>query len=160
MVAKKLEFLREMYPEYRVDIIDNGLRAVIRNPFYNEHLHVSYYEEDDFTPFVASFSFQHCHLSDEEDVIEWINDVINGRIVSIEFFRNGQRRFGGDIEAKELIDLSYQKLEQYSGYWGITKLFQIADSFKVRGWHRENNFDAEFVLNQGETIVIKTKCDR
>jgi len=80
---------------------------------------------------------------------------INGNVFSIEYFNNDTRCFGGDITAEELKDLSYDTLEQNTGYYGITKLKDCADSFKLRGWHRDHNFDAVFVTDEDGSITIK-----
>lgn len=150
----KLDFLKEHYSKYSIEFASNGEFAAIINPFSDEHIKVEYYVDDEYTPYITRFSFQHCHLTDEESVVEWIDDIINCRRYAIEFFRNGKNCFGGDIEADELIDLTYEKLERYIGYWGITKLYEAADCFKVRGWDKYNNFDGKFNSNsEGETVI-------
>ena len=92
---------------------------------------------------------------DEEDVIEWISHIITGDKFAIEFFKNGEQCFGTEIKAKELLDLSYEKLEQITGYYGLTKLLSIVDAFKVRGWNSQHNFDAIFVRDDKGNILIK-----
>ena len=156
MPDNSLLFLKNAFSKYEVEVSDDCTNAVIFNPFSDENISVHYYEEDNFTPFCACFSFQHCHLMDEEDVTEWIGEIISGRKLAIEFFKSGQRCFGSEIEADELTDLSYTKLEQFFGYFGLTKLFNIADSFKVRGWDYRKNFDAIFVcMADGSTVIQK-----
>lgn len=155
MAGNKLLFLKNVFSKYEVQFSDDYTKAVILNPFYNENITVSYYEDDDFTPYCVFFSFQHCHLADKEDVVDWINEIITGRKYSIEFFRNGQNCFGSEITSEELNDLSYEKLEQFSGYYGLTKLLEVADCFKVRGWNNSNNFDAEFVCKTNGCVSIK-----
>lgn len=154
MAESRLEFLKNASQNYKVHIVDDGRHAIIFNPFYDQNVNV-YYEEDNNTPFVACFSYQHCHFTDEEDVIDWINDIISGKILAIEFFKNGQNCFGGDIEAEELDEITYKKLEQYTGYCGTTKLQNIVDSFKIRGWNKESNFDAVLVIEKDGTIAIE-----
>ena len=107
------------------------------------------------TPFTVMFSFQHRHIKDEKGVIEYITDIINENIFPIEFFKNDERRFGGDVTAQELKDLSYEKLEQKTGYYGSTKLIDCADAFKIRGWSGKNNFDATLVIGESGKIEIK-----
>lgn len=155
MTQNKLEFLSDAFSEYKVEFSDDFTTAVILNPLYNENVKVYYEEADDYSPFITCFSFQHCHLCDEDEVVGWINDIITGKLFAIEFFKNDQRRFGGEIEAEELKDLSYEKLGQRFGYFGVSKLYQNADSFKVRGWNKNQNFDAVFVMNEDGTISIE-----
>ncbi len=155
MTDNKLSFLKNTFSSYKVQFSDDFTCATIYNPFYDENITIYYYEDDDFSPFCARFSFQHRHLTDEDDVVEWINEIITGNKFAIEFFQKNQCRFGSEIAAEELEDLTYTKLEQFSGYYGLTKLFEIADSFKVRGWNNINNFDAVFVCETDKKITIK-----
>lgn len=154
MADNKLLFLVGAFSEYDVQFSEDFTKAVLFNSIYDENITVYYYGDDDFTPFCVCFSFQHCHLTDEEDVVKWANEIIAGNKLAIEFFNNGHRCFGSEIEAKELIDLSYEKLERFSGYYGLTKLLSIADSFKVRGWNNRHNFDAAFVREEDGCISI------
>lgn len=154
MAENRLAFLMNAFPDYKVHISDDGLHAVIFNPFYGENVNVDFYE-DDYTPFIACFSFQHRHFTDEEDVIDWTNKIISGRRSAIEFFKDGKNRFGGDIEEEKLDNISYEELEQYAGYYGTTKLIDIVDSFKVRGRNTESNFDAVLVLEKDGTVAIE-----
>lgn len=155
MIENKLAFLNDAFPEYQIQFSDDFTDATIFNPFCEENITVSYDDELSFDPFCACFSFQHRHFMDKDDVITWINDIISGNRFAIEFFKNEQRCFGGDIEAAKLKDLSYTKLEHSTGYYGFTKLLDLADSFKVRGWKKKNNFDAVFVRKPAEIIIIK-----
>ena len=128
----------------------------IINPFGCENIMVEYIPDDDFTPYIVYFAFQHCHMCDVEDIVEYICDLIEGKRFSIEFFKNGARYFGGDIVAEELKELSYEILEQYSGYYGLHKLKDLVDSFKLRGWNPKDNFDAVFVISDnGSAEVIR-----
>lgn len=112
---------------------------------------------DDEYEFIVCFSFQHRHFEDEEDVVEWICEIIKGNKLAIEFFHKEQRCFGSEIEKTELQDLSYEKLEQFTGYYGLTKLSDLADSFKVRGWDCENNFDFTFICEVNGNITLSKK---
>ena len=155
MAENKLSFLKNAFSDYVVEFTDSFTHAVIVNPFCGDNIAVYYYEDDEHTPYCVCFSYQHCHLCDKENVVEWINEIIQGRLLAIEFFNGEQRCFGGDIEAEKLIDLSYETLEQHFGYFGSTKLLQIADSFKVRGWNSLQSFNAVFVYEGNGNIGIK-----
>jgi len=152
MADNKLLFLKTAFPEYKLQFSDDCTEAVIFNPFYDENIIVYYEADDDYTPFIVMFSFQHRHLEDKEEVIEWINDIITGRKFAIEFFKSDQRRFGSEIESKDLIGLSYEKLEQI---WGYTKLLDRSDMFKVRAWDKQHNFDAAFICDSSGRVSIK-----
>lgn len=155
MPNDKLLFLKDAFSANEIQVILQDEQAVVINPYQNENIHVSFFDDDDITPFVASFSYNHAHLTDEDSVIEWIEDIISGRKLAIEFFCNDKRCFGTDIEAEKLEGLSYQSLEQWSGYYGRCKLFDVTDSFKVRGWHPSGNMDAVFVLDDHNEAAIR-----
>lgn len=133
---------------------DKNLLEIV-NPFGNENIKIEYVPEDEWTPYILYFSFQHWHMNDEEDIIEHIHDIINGKLFSIEFFKGNKRCFGGDIEAKDLQELSYKTLENYLGDFQMSKLKDIADSFKVRGWKADTNFDAVFDVDNYGKVAIK-----
>ena len=131
------------------------LQVEIINPFGSDNITVEYDPDDDDTPFTLYFAFQHRHMHDEKAIVEYINKIICGNLFSIEYFRKGKPRFGGEITAEELKNLSYEALERDTGYYGSTKLKECADSFKVRGWNSNSNFDAVFVTDESGAVDIK-----
>ena len=76
----------------------------------------------------------------------------------IEFFCGKDRQFGGQINACDLSNLSYEFLEQHTGYFGLIKLFQAVDSFKVRGWSKTKDLAGCFGQKNGK-IQIKFLSD-
>ena len=169
MLLYKLEFdevLREMnndrfnllanqFSAYRMTFSKDGALVEIINPFGGENIRVEYFPDDDFTPYIVYFAFQHCHMCDEEDVADYIMEIIDGNLFSIEFFNQGTRCFGGDISAEEWHDSSYECLSKCMEKWGIAKLLDYADSFKLRGWYSEHNFDAVFDVDEKGKPTIK-----
>lgn len=141
----ELSFLTAYTSQYRVDVSDDLQSAIIYNPHQEEHLYIEYDSADEFSPFTLSFSFQHVHVNDQDSAAEWIDDILHENIFSIEYFREEQRRFGGQISAMDLANLSYELLEQGTGYYGSAKLYRLADCFKVRGWTKKNDFDGYFI---------------
>lgn len=150
MTENRLIFLKDTFSGFGLQFSDDFSKAVIFNPNYNENI-IVYDEGFEFT---VCFSFQHRHLEEEEAVVEWIREIIAGNKFAIEFFHNEQRCFGSEMDAEELQALSYEKLEQFTGYYGLTKLLGVADSFKVRGWDSNNNFDCTFFRETNGTIAI------
>ncbi len=155
MTENKLSFLSNAFSDYTVEYADSFTHAVISNPLHSDNITVHYYEDDEYTPYCVCFSYQHCHLCDEEDLIDWINEIIQGERFAIEFFKGEARHFGGDIDRDTLQNISYTALEQYSGYYGSSKLMELVDSFKVRGWNGSENFDAVFVYEENGGVEIK-----
>lgn len=154
-MKKVFDFLIKQFSNHEIVILEDESLAEIINAFGKDNIKVYYDSDDDFSPYILCFAFQHVHLCGEEAVIDYIKDIISGNLFSIEFFHNGQRCFGGDITADRLKELSYKALERYTGYYGGTKLIECADMFKVRGWNSNNNFDATFVIDECGMVTIK-----
>ncbi len=155
MIENRLEFIAKKFSDYDIRFSEDKNLFEIFNPCGDENIRVEYVSDDEWTPYILYFSFQHWHMNDEEDIFEHINDIINGNLFSIEFFENDNRRFGGDIQAQELQELSYETLELYAGYCGMSNLKDLADSFKVRGWNAEANFDAKFIVDEFGNVTIQ-----
>ena len=155
MFQNNLVAIASQFSDYVTYLSEDKNFLEILNPFGNENIKLEYVSEDEWTPYILYFSFQHWHMNDEKDIIEHIYDIINGKLLSIEFFICGKRCFGGDIEAQVLQDLSYETLEEYFSDFPFGKLKDIADSFKVRGWKPDSNFDAVFDVDACGKIAIK-----
>ena len=151
MSKKRLDFLKDAFRGLELQFAEDESNVVILNPNYDENITVY----DDEYEFTACFSFQHRHFEDEDDIFEWIHKIISGNICAIEFFNHEQRGFGGEIDTEEMQELTYEKLEQFTGYFGLTKLLDVADSFKIRGWDSKNNFDCKMDREENGTIVIR-----
>ena len=155
MSKNSYTFLIDHFASYEIVYSEIKDCVEIINPFGKYNIIVDY-DSADFTPFSVMFSFQHRHFKDENDVFEYIEDIIGENVFAIEFFKDGNDRFGGDITLEQLNNLSYKALEQITGYYGSTKLKDCADSFKVRGWSGNKDFDAAFVtLKNGEVEIKK-----
>ena len=154
MSKNNYAFLINHFSSHEIIYSESKDSVEIINSFGQDNIVVDY-DVADPTPFMVEFSFQHRHIEDETGVIEYITDIINENIFPIEFFKNGERRFGGDVTAQELKDLSYEELEQTTGYYGSTKLKDCVNAFKVRGWSGKNSFDAMFVVSENGKIEIK-----
>ena len=107
MAENKLEFIATHFSDHNVRFSEDKNLFEIFNLYGDENIRLEYVSNDEREPYILYFSFQHWHMSDEEDIIEHINDIISGNLFSIEFFANGRRRLGGDIDAQGLQKLSY-----------------------------------------------------
>lgn len=146
-----LSFLSEYASRFTVDISDDLESALIINPFGNDNIHVEYMSDDEYDPFTVRFSYHHVHLPDAESVKEWIDRIINGEILAIEFFKDGRDSFGGEITREKLDGLSYTSLK---GTWGAS-VYPNADEFRIRGWLKGSSADFVFVHEQGKTSISK-----
>ena len=156
MKRKELLAIVEQFSEYDVRFSDAGESFEIINPFGKEPIRV-FVENDPQTPYMVCFSFQHRHLATTDEAIAYTGDILGGNVFAIEFFKDGRNRFGCDLNAQELRDLSYTALAQRMGCYGDTKLIDYADSFKVRGWGEDTDFDAVFVTDEQGYMTIQ-KC--
>lgn len=150
MSENRFIFLKEAFTEFELQFADDFSRAEIVNPGYGENIVVY----DDKFEFTVCFSFQHRHFENEDDIIDWIHKIISGNIFAIEFFNHKQRCFGSEIDAEELQGLTYEKLEQFSEHYGLRKLIDVVDSFKIRSWDSKNNFDCAIVREENGTVAI------
>ena len=150
MSKKRLEFLKDTFLGLDLQMADDEASMVILNPNYDENITVY----DNEYEYIVCFSFQHRHFEDENDIIAWIRKIITGNTFAIEFFNNEQRCFGSEIDTEELQGLTYKKLEQFTGYYGLTKLLDVADSFKIRSWDGKNNFDYTMICEGNGNVVI------
>ena len=159
MKKNELNFLPEHFSDYQINIVeDPWLQAKIINPFGKDNILVDYISDDDHTPYIVRFEYHHCHLEDEQEVVKYIEDIVNEKIFSIGFFKGeadclGEEIstcLGGEVSAQELKGVSYKKLKKYIGCKDITKYF-----FKIRGWSGNNDFDGIFVVGKMRKIEIK-----
>ena len=130
---------------------DDGYYFEIKNPSGKENIQVCF-ENDPHTPYTVYFSFQHRHLATAAKAQKYVEDIMSSRMFAIEFFKDGRRRFGGDLTSQELQALSYQTLSDKLGY---ADLADAADSFKVRGWEPGTDFDAVFVRDEQGNVTIQ-----
>ena len=155
VIENRLEFIAANFSNYKVCFSEDKNLLEIFNPYGNENIKVEYVYDDEWTQYILYFAYQHRHMKDEEAIIKYINDIIEGKLFSIEFFGNGNRYFGGEIQIQELQELSYERLEKDTGYYGIPKLKDFIDSFSIRGWKTEASFDAKFIIDELGNVTIQ-----
>ncbi len=74
-------------------------------------------KNDSYREYIVSFSTQHCHFDDDiEEVIDYINKIMDDQTSQIEFYLNDEKRFGGDISREQFNNLSIKFLMDYFGY--------------------------------------------
>lgn len=155
-MENNLKYIAAQFQGYEIHFSEDQPRFELKNPFSEDHIEVAYVPEDEITPYIVCFSFQHRHVEDETEATSYIYDIVNGNVVAIEFFMKEKRRFGGDMAVRDVKDFSYASLAQHFGNFGMGEIKDLADSFKVRGWKPENNFDAVLVTDRcGKTVVKK-----
>jgi hypothetical protein len=155
MIRNELLSIAEHFSAYDVRFSDDEDGFDVLNPFGKEPIRV-YVEDDPHWPYTVGFSFQHRHLATVDEVVAYAGDIMNGNVFAIEFFKDGYRRFGGDLDAQEVRELSYDRLAQFLGCFGASRLIDVVDSCKVRGWARDADFDATFVEDEQGNVTLHT----
>ena len=154
-IRKELLAIAAHFSAYDVRCSEDGGRLDIINPFGKDPIRI-HVENDPHTPYMVCFSFQHRHLATVDEVVAYASDIMNGNVFAIEFFKDGYRRFGGDLDAQEVRELSYDRLAQFLGCFGASRLIDVVDSCKVRGWSRDADFDATFVEDEQGNVTLHT----
>lgn len=86
----------------------NGSEMVVFDESYQQSEDPS----DVFTNIVVSFSTQHRHFEDMEGAAEYALQFLNDEVLPLEFYRDGQSGFGGDIERADLPRLTQAMLAE------------------------------------------------
>ena len=150
-----LSFISEYADRFTVDISDDLESAIIYNPFGNDNLYVYYMSDDEYDPFMVRFSYQHQHLPDIQSVKAWIDKIISGDLLAIEFFGDGRDCFGGEITKEYLEPLTCDSLKQFLSDCGLNLFSISANSFKIRGWQGTNDIDGT-IVKSNQKICIET----
>jgi hypothetical protein len=153
VAENRLDFISKYFSNYEIRLSEDDL--IIFNPYGSENIRVEYVSDDEWTPYVIGYSFHRHHMSNVDDIIGHINGIVNGDVLSVEFFKNGVRCFGGYIETREADGFSYEALARFAARFGFAELKDTADSLKVRGWQEGASFDASFVIDSRGNVIVK-----
>lgn len=139
------------------DFSDDGNCFEIKSPFGKDAILVQHDEEE----YTVCYSRHHVHLETAKQAEAYVCDIMAGRRTIIEFYKDGRLCMSADLSAQELCELSYASLSQRMGFgkneFMPGELIDFADSFKIRGWAQDADFDATFIADvQGNVTVQKT----
>lgn len=150
-----LSFLKELFPQYTVELYaeNDSERAEIKNQAFDDLITV-YYDPKDPDIYCLAFATQHVHLSEKERLIEYVTAFSNAETAAIEFYKNGRKLFGGDIETALLDGLTYDSLRNHFGHSSadISHL-----TFQVRAWDKKYCFNGEFTKDPSGAVQIVRK---
>lgn len=136
---KLFETIMNALTDYNVSVEVKEHELVIVNPDNGNKLHVyeeEYYSQDmtdHFVEYIVGFSTQHRHFDadDEDDILEYILVILNDKVLPFEFYMDGNRRFGGEIEEDDLEKLSVSFLAQQYGY---TSDYLMSFNYEIHSW--------------------------
>ena len=147
-------FIKELFSEFDVNIcLENGFETVyITNRHFEYPIVIHYFPEDHYT-YLLEFATQHRDTSSKEDLIQYALSFANAEKAAIEFFKNGNRSFGGEIEVSLLDHITYDWIRNYYGYPHIDL---SSYTFKVRAWNAKYCFDGHFKKDiSGAVEIVK-----
>ena len=113
----RLDFLNAIANEYGLILKTEETSAVLTDPRTGRFIEIHEDRCGDFnakdrsyqflyTEYIVCFSTQHLHLEDPDDAEDYIRTILTDKVLPLEFYRNGERRFGGELKKEELALLS------------------------------------------------------
>ena len=166
MKKQELFAIAEQFAAYNVQLLDEKESFEILNPYGKDAILVESEGVLASEPYIVCYTFYHIHLETVEQVIAYVRDILEGRILVIGFFKDGRWSMSADLDKQALRNLSYTSLSKRMNmgkygsdmpYGDHRELIEAADSFCIRGWAQDADFDATFVTDvQGNVVIRKT----
>jgi|GEM_PF-2845390 len=150
----KWDPLYELAEKHRLILTTENAKAILTDPKTGEHIDVfaeKYYskeyfttgsEDEAFVEYIVYFSTQHAHFEDFDDALEYVEAIIADEVLPIEFYLNGERRFGGEITRADFEELSAEFLASYYGYT-VEYLSQF--EYEIHSWSGRYNTEVRRV---------------
>ena len=136
---KLFDAIEDVVATYAVSVEAKGHELVIMNSNNNNNLYV--YEEeyfsqdmkDRFVQYIVYFSTQHRHFdgNEEDEALEYILAIMEDKVLPLEFYKDGKRRFGGELAVEELDNLSVSSLSKHYGY---TSDYLLSFDYEIHSW--------------------------
>ena len=130
---KLIEELKKINTKYQFK--DN--KIIIHNEINNNCIEVL---EDSNNEYIVIFSTQHAHFEDIDDVLDYINDIINEQVLPIEFYLDNKNIFGGDIPLDLFNSLTIKSL---ANYFGVSEDYISNFDYQITSWN--GNYDVDRV---------------
>ena len=143
---KELIEKMENYIKEKIELKENKIVIYNVNSGNNIEIIEEVYQskDDSLIQYIVSFSTQHGHFDDTEDILEYVNDIINDRVLSIEFYLNNEDIFGGEIPLELFNNLSIKTLANYFGY----SEDDISNfEFEINSWSGKHDIKRKSVKN-------------
>ena len=126
---KLIEELKKINTKYQFK--DN--KIIIHNEINNNCIEVL---EDSNNEYIVIFSTQHAHFEGIDDVLDYINDIINEQVLPIEFYLDNKNVFGGDIPLDLFNSLTIKSL---ANYFGFSEDYISNLDYQITSWN--GNYD-------------------
>ena len=136
------DFLKELADEYQLDVTVDDIEVILTDQKTGEHIDIyveKYLSEDlkdTYVEYIVCFSTQHVHLENLSDVAEYVRLILADEVLPIEFYLQGERRFGGEIKHTDLDGLTIEFLADHYGY-SVEYLSQF--DYEIHSWSGKYN---------------------
>ncbi|MBQ9950829.1 MAG: hypothetical protein IJO98_01620 [Clostridia bacterium] len=148
-----LEFLKERYPDRRVQIFGDYAYILPDNSDDREEAIRIYYDPD-MDPYILCYKTQHVHLDSEEELTACIDRYLSSRQVAYELYNpDGSPCGGGEMSADKIVDVPLEALRETRG----NSLFLNVRSgmtVTVRAWNRDLDRDGKIFRGEDGRLAI------
>ncbi len=123
--------------DVKVDVSDDSLTIVNKQNDYKLFVYREEYFSQDmsekFVEYIVTFSTQHCHFDadDSDEIIKYISLILNDMVLPLEFYKDGERRFGGEISKEDFDKLSVSFLSEKFGYLSD---YLLQFDYEIHSW--------------------------
>ena len=95
-------------------------------------------ENDSFIRYTVSFSTQHRHFEELDNVKQYIMQLLQDEVLPIEFFLHGKRCFGGEIKKT---DYDGMTIDFLASYWGYSVDYISQLEYEIHSWSGQYNIE-------------------
>ena len=134
---KDWDFLNDMITAYGLDLFIDDDHALISDresgrkievfeeKFYNRE------KTEEYVEYIVCFATQHLHCEEDGDAADYIRRILDDEVLPVEFYKDGERRFGGEIERSDFDKISKEFLVQR---FFCTPEYISQFEFEVHSW--------------------------
>ena len=141
----KWDFLNEIQKEFAFDLSLKEDGAILTNRKTRESIEIFEEEYNSVDPkdglyveYIVCLTTQHRHFEDLSDVAEYIRLILKDEVLPIEFYLNGERRFGGEIKKTDFDRLTVEFL---AGYYGYSVEYLSQFEYGIHSWSGRYNVE-------------------
>ena len=143
----KWDFLNEIQKEFAFDLSLKEDEAILTNLETGESIEI--FEEDYsvdpkdwlYVEYIVCFTTQHRHFEDLSDAADYIRLILTDEVLPIEFYLNGERRFGGEIKKSDFDRLTVEFL---AGYYGYSVEYLSQFEYEIHSWSGRYNVERRY----------------
>ena len=138
----KWDYLRELQRSFAFDLSigDNGAALTNRGTGGRIEIFEDSFGDGEslYTEYIVSFSTQHRHFEDPDDVEDYVRRILDDEVLPIEFYYHGERRFGSEIGKDDYRRLSSEFL---AGFFGYPAEYLSQFEYEIHSWSGKYDTD-------------------